>query len=403
MRRIRVKYRQIYEHLKDEIVRGSLSVGDQVPTESELQQKFAVSRVTVSRAVRDLAREGYIVRHRGTGSFVQKRVAQDSGPLSFLILGGWGGIFPRIYEAISREVEAAGRHLTISHLDLGQQEDPARALQPGQLTPTPLPTLPKMHIAVEHRMQEICREYRSRGVQGVFFVPIEWDGADMWLNDRIAEILSEAGISVVLVDRDTCCWPRRSRFDLVSVDNRRCAYVLTRHLLNLGRRRIVFVTSGQVTSPVSARGAGFREALAEAGVAWTPESIQVFSWQYGVTEAHRQRLRESRADAYLCVNDHMAARMICELVALGIRVPEDVAVVGIDDVDYATLTPVAITTMRQPLHEIGRVAARVLLDRLADPSLPPREILLGCELIIRKSCGSPAGTVEAPTGSGGQP
>ncbi len=337
------------------------------------------------------------------GSFVQKRVVESRGPVSFLTLSGWGGIFPRIYEAVSREVEDAGRHLTASHLDLGEQAELTRREQPGQRTPTPPPTLPESHAVIERRVEEMCREYKNRGVQGVCFVPLELDGADMCLNERITDILRDAGIAVVLVDRDTCVWPRRSRFDLVSIDNRRCAYRLTRHLWNLGRRRIHFATAGAVTSSVSARIAGFREALAEAGAACTPESIQVFAWQYGVTEFHRQSLRESGADAYVCVNDHMAAQMICELLTLGIRVPEEVAVVGVDDVEYATLTPVALTTMRQPLDEIGRIAARVLLDRLADPSLPPREILLDCEMVIRKSCGSPAAAAPVPAHPGGQP
>jgi len=74
----------------------------------------------------------------------------------------------------------------------------------------------------------------------------------------------------------------------------------------------------------------------------------------------------------------------------GIRIPDDVRLVGIDDVSYATLLPVPLTTIRQPTREIGEAALRTMLDRLRTPRLPPREILLDGELVVRKSCGASA-------------
>jgi DNA-binding LacI/PurR family transcriptional regulator len=76
------------------------------------------------------------------------------------------------------------------------------------------------------------------------------------------------------------------------------------------------------------------------------------------------------------------------LISVGRRIPRDVRVVGIDDVKYARLLPVPLTTQRQPCHDIGKVALSVMLDRISNPSLPPRDILLGCELIVRQSCGA---------------
>jgi DNA-binding LacI/PurR family transcriptional regulator len=78
------------------------------------------------------------------------------------------------------------------------------------------------------------------------------------------------------------------------------------------------------------------------------------------------------------------------LISLGQRIPSDIRVVGIDDVKYARLLPVPLTTQRQPCRDIGKVALSVMLDRIANPDLPPRDVLLGCELIVRKSCGAPS-------------
>ncbi len=75
------------------------------------------------------------------------------------------------------------------------------------------------------------------------------------------------------------------------------------------------------------------------------------------------------------------------LLSLGQRIPEDIRIVGIDDVKYARLLPVPLTTLHQPCRDIGRIALTVMLDRIANPDLPPRDVLLRCELIVRKSCG----------------
>jgi len=375
-----LKHRQIYEYLRREILRGAYGIGDQVPTEAELQRRFSVSRATVSKAVQVLARDGYLTRRRGTGSFVQANPVADHAPVGFVAPGCWTGIFPGIYEAISRAIEPAGRHLTISSMDA---QDDAGMLR---------------------RAAELAREYDAKGVRGAFFIPVELTPDRMWINGHLVGALTGAGLTIVLVDRDICDWPDRSRFDLVGLNNRRCAYLLTRHLLNLGRRRIAFATYVRGSSTISARIAGFRQALCEEGIFPEPEGRDLFRWEPGSPGSVGAHLKSSRADAYMCVNDQVAANVVCELVALGVRVPDDVAVVGIDDVEYATLTPVPLTTMRQPLGAIGRIAAKLLLDRLADPSLPPREVLLEGELIIRRSCGSPsAGAAPAvqPSPAGG--
>jgi DNA-binding LacI/PurR family transcriptional regulator len=76
------------------------------------------------------------------------------------------------------------------------------------------------------------------------------------------------------------------------------------------------------------------------------------------------------------------------LISLGRQIPEDIRIMGIDDVRYARLLPVPLTTQHQPCREIGRVALSVMLDRISNPDFPPRDVLLGCRLVVRQSCGA---------------
>jgi LacI family transcriptional regulator len=95
-----------------------------------------------------------------------------------------------------------------------------------------------------------------------------------------------------------------------------------------------------------------------------------------------------QVEAVICANDRSAAMLIRSLEKLGIRVPRGIRVVGFDDVKYATLLSVQLTTMHQPCREIAVTAFRAMLDRIADPSLPPRSFVLTATLVVRESCGA---------------
>jgi DNA-binding LacI/PurR family transcriptional regulator len=102
-------------------------------------------------------------------------------------------------------------------------------------------------------------------------------------------------------------------------------------------------------------------------------------------------LKTSTPDAIVCSNDQTAAILIRTLGHLKRSVPEDIAVVGFDDVEYATLLTPSLTTVRQPCRDISRTAVRTLLQRIEDPQLPPRHIQHPAEVVIRQSCGAQLG------------
>ena len=239
----------------------------------------------------------------------------------------------------------------------------------------------------EERACDLCRQYIDRRVSGVFFAPLELTPAKDEVNLRIARALDEAHIPVVLLDRTVVPYPQRGHHDLVGIDNRRAGYLVTEHVLRLGARRIAFVGVANAAATVDARASGYREALAAWEVGFDRELVR--RMDPTDTEAVRGLMDSAHPDAIVCANDWTAARVMHTLLALGHAVPGNVRLVGIDDVEYAPLLPVPLTTLRQPTRQIGAAALAAMLDRVAGADLPTRDILLHGTLVVRRSCGAP--------------
>jgi LacI family transcriptional regulator len=194
--------------------------------------------------------------------------------------------------------------------------------------------------------------------------------------DRIA-----ASVPVVYGGRPIECGPDDY---FVDADNIAGARSATEHLIGLGRRRIATIT-GLITMPASIdRLQGFREAMTAAGLAPVGTADGQFT-SGGGAQAMRQLLDDGTdPDAVFVASDLMARGALAVLAAAGVRVPEDIAVVGFDDSPVATAVTPALTTVRQPSFEQGRAIAEVLLQRLCGAD-PQHATILPTELVIRAS------------------
>jgi Transcriptional regulators len=206
------------------------------------------------------------------------------------------------------------------------------------------------------------------------------------IEPRLAE-LRRRGTPVVLVDRES----RDAGVSSVSVDDTSGGRLAVEHLLATGRRRILFAGGPSGVRQIADRLAGARAAVAEQPGA-TLEVVETAGLT--VLEGRRvgERLvaRADRPDAVFAANDLVAVGLLQALVMSGrLRVPEDVALVGFDDIDFASATVVPLTSVRQPRHEIGATALRILREEAADPQLPPRRIVFQPELVVRESTGVP--------------
>ena len=233
--------------------------------------------------------------------------------------------------------------------------------------------------------EELCRRFVEQRVDGVFFAPYELLSGGHEANMRMVRPLRDAGIPVVLIDHDLTPFPERSGFDLVGVDNVAGSYLLGRHLLKLGCKRFTHVSRPHSAPTVDARIAGLREALHRHG-----DAACVLMIERGdvADPVFANKVMGGRPDAIACGNDHTAAVLAQALAKLGIAVPGDVRLVGFDDASLATLVTPPLTTVRQPCREIAQVAFRVMMARLDDPTLPPRNISLMPNFVVRESCGA---------------
>ncbi|MBA2356308.1 MAG: substrate-binding domain-containing protein [Acidobacteria bacterium] len=366
------KYQQVYEALRREIESGVLPPGARVPSEADLGRRFGASRITVGRAVRDLQHLGLVERKVGSGTFVRgPRLGSGSGPqagdCTFAVL------VPdlpdiEIFEPLVQGLMSAPAARAHAFLWGGGDETagPSRAAAAWRRT----------------------QQYIARGVDGVFLAPLEGLAPDDPTNLRIVTALDAARIPVVLLDRSVHPYPKRGPYDLVGIDNRRVGFAITEHLLGHGASRVAFLAASRAASTVQARRAGYREALdalgGDPGLASVPVPAP------SDREAVARYLDVHRPDAVVCANDRGAAQLMHTVLALGRTVPTDLRITGVDDVEYAGWLPVPLTTMRQPVRQIGEAALAAMLERRTRPDGPARDIFVQATLVVRESCGAVA-------------
>lgn len=356
------KYKLIYNKLLKALKDGKYEAGKKLPSENELVERFNASRPTVGRALAQLESDGLIERRAGSGTFVRIANRQDTFIFGLLIpsLGA-----TEIFEPICRGISMAR---VGGHHDLLW----GPTISPG--------------ASEEAQAEELCRYYIRRGVTGVFFAPLELTGGKDEVNARITNAFDEAGIPVVLLDRDICEFPKRSRFDLVGIDNRRAGFVIAEHVLEAGARRIVFFARPNSAPTVNARTLGCGDAIRLRN----DPSLQVTTriGNPSNCEEIRELINEFRPDAIVCANDITAGQIMTSLNVLGIRVPSEMKVTGMDDIRYAQILQTPLTTIQQPCLDIGAAALSTMLDRASHPNMPARDVLIDFKLVIRQSTGN---------------
>jgi LacI family transcriptional regulator len=206
------------------------------------------------------------------------------------------------------------------------------------------------------------------------------------VNRLVVDALEEAKIPLVLLDRDISEFPRRSKFDLIGIDNFAAGYQLAQHLVNLGCKRISFLAKPNSAQTIDLRIAGWREAMIRTGLECGPNRVRIGDPED--TAFVRTLVKANDSEAVICANDFTAAALMRSLLDLGVRVPQDIRLAGFDDLKYATLLSVRLTTMHQPCRSIGAAAVQAMLRRIKDPQLPAQEILFAAELVVRESCGA---------------
>jgi len=352
------KHHIIYDELANAIHKGTYKLGSLLPTELELCKTFNVSRPTVAKALERLREEGAVERTAGFGTTVLASELTKRKKIGLLIPRlGRTEIFEPIVNAMTETCEQ-------NFLEL-----------------IPPPNVP-LAKSLEESTKYICSRFIKDQLDGVIFTPVEHIEHGERFNQSILNRLNKAGMPVILLDRDVLPWPQQTPYDLICIDNIQAGFVVAQHLLQKGCSQLLFVTRPQPAMTVQLRIMGCREALLEAGR--NPDELKTMEID-AKTELKAKHLLTHNADGLICANDATAGIVLRLLVDAGVSIPQQMRVAGFDDVKYASLLAVPLTTYKQPCKDIGRAAVDAMIHRMTYPQAAPHRITLQGNLIVRAS------------------
>lgn len=352
-------YKQVELFLREQITSGALQSGDLLPSVKELCDRFGgINHLTVRQAIKNLAEENLVRSVQGRGSYVLYE-PQRAKRVALLLPHLEDTLFVSIARGAQDFLETQGVHAII--LDSRGSE----GVEAGHISS--LKNLP---------------------LDGALIFPI----ADSNIAEEIFRLKVEE-YKFVLVDR----YFEDINAPCVVVDNYQGGYLSGLHLAAQGRRRVAWL--GELRSTAARqRLEGFRSALNDADIACPSSLIQTLTIssaapvpyhdQAGVAvcEAVETLLRlHPSLDGLVCCDDACALVALKHLKKLKVRVPDQVAVIGFDDLPAAGQSSPTLTTIRQPMVEMGRAAAAMLLQRLQNPATPVGRKVLPVELIQRES------------------
>ncbi|MBG0569233.1 LacI family DNA-binding transcriptional regulator [Actinoplanes aureus] len=228
----------------------------------------------------------------------------------------------------------------------------------------------------EARYVQMLEEH---GVRGLLVTPSRRDFTSLLAVQR-------RGVPVVLLD----CPSPAEELSSVSIDDVRGGELAAAHLVSQGHRRILFLNGPAQVMQCAARSRGARRAVRQAGLDPSRHLFEV-EMSRADTDRAEHTLKQilalpQRPTAIMCVSDMVALGVMRGLRKQGVKVPDDIAVVGYDDVPFAAELATSLTTVRQPTYELGHAAAEILLTE-ADPAVPtrPQQLVYQPELILRES------------------
>jgi DNA-binding LacI/PurR family transcriptional regulator len=365
-----LKYLKISKLIQQKITGGDYQPGEQIPTQNELANVFNVSRPTVEKAFDMLEKKGLIIRKKGAGTFVSGHLESSPSQTKFGILA------PRpssendfehnfINTVISRISNESKLHNFSLFSDTASFDDPQQLL---------------------HHGLDTCEKFINENVKGVFYIPVDFTDDNETINHTMCETLDKNHIQIILVDRDIYQMPKRSKFDVIGINNRRAAYRITNHLIQMGLKDLYFVSCKLNSNVVRERIEGFKDATAAANL----KANIILDYNFKDTQKSTQRLRElmlnrPKPQGLVCINDEAASVIMRDALKLEIQLPEELRITGFDDLPTSSLLYCPLTTIKQPVHYIASQAVAKMFDRISNPNTPALDIFVTEELVIRES------------------
>jgi GntR family transcriptional regulator of arabinose operon len=346
-------YVQVADQLKQRITSGEWQDGDTIPPEKTLCASYDVARGTIRQALKLLEDEGVLRRQRGHGTFVSQTakatLAARAQHLAFVVPYVRDSSVSTILIGFQEKAEQAGYAVIFNHVnnDTAQQ-------------------------------REVIQRLVRQQVRGIALYPVDSDYLD-----PIPNLIAE-GYPIVLVDR----YLKGVSTDYVMSDHFGGALRAVHYLLEQGYRRIGLVTWLSPAISMEHRALGYAQALRERGI--EPEAAlicQVEGYPTVALDALKAYLTSpNRPAAVFAANDQIAAALYRAAGAVGLSIPQDLAIVGFDNLDLSPHLDPPLTTIAQPFREIGRTAANILLRRIHGETSDLQQMTLAPTLVVRQSC-----------------
>lgn len=358
-------YHRMRQDILARIRRGEFGPGDQLPSESQLCEQYGVSITTARRALLELVKEGVVQRRAGVGTMVSPRVRQVR--LAFVNVGYLGESLRRVSDAMGQLIAGIGER--------AWQQDASFSMT---------------GIDADGAATYLRDLVRDRSADGVLLRTADNVTAEM------LEILEGAGLPYVAIKRHI---PGRPMNCVVS-DDVAGGRLATAHLIARGHRRIGFVCAKPHLTMSEERFTGYRQALAEHDLPIAGELVARdapdFLPEWGDRAVEGLLQLPSPPSAVFIASDTMALGGYEAARRAGLRVPEDLAIVGYDDIAPVALLQPPLTTVRTSHYEFGQVSAQLLIDLIEGRQDPPQQRRLAPTLVVRESSGRVSRAGEAP-------
>lgn len=343
-------YKQIRDDLRRKIESQEFDIGRPIDTEVSLAEQYGVSVITVRNAILELVNEGILYRVQGKGTFIQANVnAGRSNNLIGLVAPFFNEYVTSVMEGIERISQVFGYNLVIKN----SKDD----------------------------LDEECNnilELVDSGVKGLIVWPVVPEIAVQPTN--VLKQLCEDEFPIVLVDQ------RLSGLDVSTVvsDNFGGAYQAVVHLIQRGIQKIGFVTQGPFLSSVEERWKGYAAALQNHCIKYESSLVFRHNAARHVSE-FEQYLEYTKPEALFVQSDTVALSVKQVLEQLGYRIPQDVKLVGFDDLESVRHLDVPLTTVAQLREDIGAFSARLLCQQIEGANTARRHLVVPTRLVVRAS------------------
>ncbi|GIO54968.1 GntR family transcriptional regulator [Paenibacillus cineris] len=344
------KYQLVKDYVLSQIENNELGKDDRIPSESEFSKLLDVSSITVRKALAELVNEGVIYRIRGKGSFVAnpaETVNQTSNYVTFIISGNdmYDSSYMKIIKGVQSFLNQQGCKLIIEFVEND----------------------------VEQERELILKLIQSEN-RGLLIYSANPDAAREYLNE-----IRKKSIPFVMLDRFPAGYP----VNCITCNNHDGAYEAVAYLIAQGHRKIGFAAYDFHLSTEVERYNGYRHAMADASLG--PDDDVLFLQRELDYARLLRQIERGGLTALFCVNDRRALEVIGQLTQQGVSIPEQISIMGFDDVESSKYAKVSLSTVNQPFEMLGYEGAKLLFESSKDLSGGSKKILLSTELVIRES------------------